>query len=262
MAFNLNKGDESSNNLDSSNKSNSKFDLSKSEASSTTMLDPPPKSQFWIFALLGLLLIVGGAWYFMSNTKTGVGPSDESKIEPSIALSADSQKSLSVSEANSIASSSQLVDTTKSNLVPSIEVATGTDNNSSGNNQSDVSKINTSEKSERSSILNNKVTATFEVGSASLSNVDQSFVNEVIIFLQNNPKSSVNINGYASSEGELNVNQRLSQSRADALKRYLVSKGITKTKIVAIGKGTENPITTNDTEEGRQKNRRVEISLQ
>jgi outer membrane protein OmpA-like peptidoglycan-associated protein len=56
-------------------------------------------------------------------------------------------------------------------------------------------------------------------------------------------------------------NQRLSQRRAQSVVNYLIKKGISKTRLVAIGYGEEKPIATNDTEEGRQKNRRTEFKV-
>ena len=67
--------------------------------------------------------------------------------------------------------------------------------------------------------------------------------------------------GHTDSIGTEKYNQRLSERRAAAVKEYLVSKGIPASKITTIGKGESQPVATNKTAEGRQKNRRVDIEF-
>jgi OmpA-OmpF porin, OOP family len=67
--------------------------------------------------------------------------------------------------------------------------------------------------------------------------------------------------GHTDSIGTDAYNQRLSERRAAAVKEYLVSKGIAASKITTIGKGESQPVATNKTAEGRQKNRRVDIEF-
>jgi OOP family OmpA-OmpF porin len=67
--------------------------------------------------------------------------------------------------------------------------------------------------------------------------------------------------GHTDSIGTAAYNQRLSERRANAIKEYLVSKGIPASKITTIGKGKTQPVATNKTAEGRQKNRRVDIEF-
>ena len=67
--------------------------------------------------------------------------------------------------------------------------------------------------------------------------------------------------GHTDSIGTERYNQRLSERRAAAVKEYLVSKGIPASKITTIGKGESQPVATNKTAEGRQKNRRVDIEF-
>ncbi len=67
--------------------------------------------------------------------------------------------------------------------------------------------------------------------------------------------------GHTDSIGTDAYNQRLSERRAAAIKDYLVSKGIPASKITTIGKGESQPVATNKTAEGRQKNRRVDIEF-
>ena len=250
MAFNLNKNEES--------KSSSKFDLSKSDAPAPNSDEKPSRSKTWIFVLLGAIVLGVGAWYFLSNS------SSKSNNENVVSTPAnDSNTTSTASNDQNEAKIASPVDTTVANIpentnasnsttTPKSNTVSKTDNNTNAGSAATIS----------SSSLNNRAPATFRKGSNSISNIDKSLVKDIISFLEKNPNSLITVNGYASSEGELAINQKISQSRADAFKRYLISKGIADNRIVSTGKGIDNPIGSNDTEEGRIKNRRVEISLQ
>ncbi len=67
--------------------------------------------------------------------------------------------------------------------------------------------------------------------------------------------------GHTDSVGSDAYNQKLSVRRAEAVKAYLVSKGIEKNRIYTEGKGEKQPVASNKTTEGRSKNRRVEIEV-
>jgi OOP family OmpA-OmpF porin len=67
--------------------------------------------------------------------------------------------------------------------------------------------------------------------------------------------------GHTDSVGTDAYNQKLSERRAAAVKDYLVSKGIASAKVTTLGKGESQPVATNKTAEGRQKNRRVDIEF-
>ena len=69
------------------------------------------------------------------------------------------------------------------------------------------------------------------------------------------------ISGHTDSQGSTTFNQELSNSRANAVKDYLVSKGVSSSNLNAKGFGEDMPIATNNTRSGRSKNRRVEVKL-
>lgn len=73
---------------------------------------------------------------------------------------------------------------------------------------------------------------------------------------------SVNAVGYTDSIGTAQYNQGLSERRAQAIKSYLVSKGVMPAMIVASGKAAKDPVASNDSDEGRALNRRTAIEFQ
>jgi len=79
--------------------------------------------------------------------------------------------------------------------------------------------------------------------------------------MNKNPDMAVVVNGYTDTLGDEVSNQALGQLRATAVKRYLVAKGISPSRIEALGLGQQNPRALNTTREGRSANRRVEIEL-
>ena len=92
---------------------------------------------------------------------------------------------------------------------------------------------------------------------------DQSFetLNLIAGFMLNNPTATIDIKGYSDSTGSDSYNVSVSGFRANTIKTFLVGKGVEPVKIKAVGLGSENPVDTNKTKEGRRKNRRVELEL-
>ncbi|HEY5535155.1 MAG TPA: OmpA family protein [Ignavibacteria bacterium] len=80
-------------------------------------------------------------------------------------------------------------------------------------------------------------------------------------FLNDNSDISVEISGHTDNIGSDEYNITLSNARANAVKDYLISKGISGNRIMSKGYGKSKPVATNDTDEGRQLNRRVEFKI-
>jgi len=83
----------------------------------------------------------------------------------------------------------------------------------------------------------------------------------VVRFLQENPTLRVEISGHTDSDGSEMYNLRLSQARAQAVVDYLVSRGISSSRLIAKGYGESRPVAPNDTPENKQKNRRTELKI-
>lgn len=86
-------------------------------------------------------------------------------------------------------------------------------------------------------------------------------LNDLYMYLARNPKVRIKIVGHTDSVGKDAANQKLSDGRANAVMNELIERGISADRLQAEGRGETQPIDTNDTEEGRQNNRRVEIEI-
>ena len=75
------------------------------------------------------------------------------------------------------------------------------------------------------------------------------------------PKLKIEISGHTDNTGSAAMNENLSQQRANAVVAYILTKGIDTSRLTAKGYGSKKPIATNDTESGRQQNRRTEFKI-
>ena len=83
----------------------------------------------------------------------------------------------------------------------------------------------------------------------------------VVAFLKSNPGVKIELAGHTDNRGIPGQNVKLSQARVDRVKSYLVSKGVESRRISGKGYGGTKPVASNDTEESRQLNRRVEFTI-
>jgi len=102
---------------------------------------------------------------------------------------------------------------------------------------------------------------TFETDRAEIRSDFYEVLNSVTIVLKEYDKTLVEVTGFTDSTGTNDYNQRLSEDRAESVRRYLASQGIIEGRLAARGYGERNPIASNDTEQGRALNRRVELRL-
>ena len=86
-------------------------------------------------------------------------------------------------------------------------------------------------------------------------------LNALYMYLARNPQVLIRIIGHTDNVGKDAANQKLSEGRANAVMADLIERGIAPERLQAEGRGESQPIDTNDTEEGRQNNRRVEIEI-
>lgn len=102
----------------------------------------------------------------------------------------------------------------------------------------------------------------FEYNSANILEVSHSLLNEVGDVIKKTARiKKIQVEGHASSDGADDYNMRLSDKRAKAVRAYLVTQGVAKAKLVAKGFGETKPVADNETETGREKNRRVEFNI-
>ncbi|WP_342328097.1 OmpA family protein [Pedobacter sp. FW305-3-2-15-E-R2A2] len=243
MAFDLNKNNGADPDSSGKKSASSKFDLSKGKLEGADASVIPSKSKNVIIGLAGLLIVGGGIWYYNvgKNTETTDPVANSTSVE-----TRPSDTTLAVPTVGELAKDSPAaVENT-----PAVPVENTT-----------AVPVQTSSVSNNSikTKLNHKIPATFAQGSAAFNQIDQSLIKGIVSYLTENPDASIQINGYASSDGTLEINQTVSQARADAFKKYLISKNIAEDRVLASGKGIENPIASNGTNAGRKKNRRVEI---
>jgi outer membrane protein OmpA-like peptidoglycan-associated protein len=114
-------------------------------------------------------------------------------------------------------------------------------------------------QTERGMVLTLGSNVLFDTGSDVLKPGADDALNRVAQFLQGQTNVKLRIEGHTDSRGSSSYNDALSQRRAEAVYHALVRRGVDSARIDAVGRGMELPVATNDTAEGRQQNRRVEL---
>ena len=95
-----------------------------------------------------------------------------------------------------------------------------------------------------------------EIKSGATANLDR-----LTAFMNEYPKRTAAIEGYTDSMGSDEMNQSLSERRADAVKRYLIDQGVGSARLTSTGRGESSPVADNESAAGRQQNRRVEVVI-
>jgi OmpA-OmpF porin, OOP family len=101
----------------------------------------------------------------------------------------------------------------------------------------------------------------FDSGSPKLKPESFSSLDNFVEGMLYNKKLVVEIQGHTDSDGDEDLNLKLSQQRAESVRNYLISKGVAANRMTAVGYGESVPVATNDTTEGKQKNRRTEVKI-
>ncbi len=101
----------------------------------------------------------------------------------------------------------------------------------------------------------------FDTGKATIKPQSFPVIDKIIGILNQYPKVKFSVEGHTDNTGNAENNKRLSQDRAAAVKDYIVSKGVSKFRLDAVGYGPDRPIDTNKTRKGRANNRRVEFII-
>ncbi|MEI9934711.1 MAG: OmpA family protein [Ferruginibacter sp.] len=99
----------------------------------------------------------------------------------------------------------------------------------------------------------------FETGKTTLNDDSYTVLDELVAYLQRKDDEKVEIDGYTDNIGKASENMVLSQNRANTVRAYLLTKGISPDRVTAVGYGMSDPIDDNSTAEGRAQNRRIEV---
>ncbi|MBM3324254.1 MAG: OmpA family protein, partial [Calditrichaeota bacterium] len=100
---------------------------------------------------------------------------------------------------------------------------------------------------------------TFETGKATIKDESMPIIEQMAELMRTNADLKVEIQGHTDNVGSPEANKKLSEERASAVKKALVDRGIAAERMSTAGFGDTQPVADNSTEEGRAKNRRVEL---
>lgn len=101
----------------------------------------------------------------------------------------------------------------------------------------------------------------FDTGLSTLKPESYKALNDLVEVMKLKPALIIEIDGHTDNTGTPEINQTLSQNRADAVRNYLIKKGIAATRVTAKGFGDTMPVADNSTDEGKAKNRRTEVKI-
>lgn len=101
----------------------------------------------------------------------------------------------------------------------------------------------------------------FDTGLSTLKPESYKALNDLVEVMKLKSTLVIEIDGHTDNTGTSEINQKLSQDRADAVKSYLIKKGIAASRVTAKGFGDTMPVADNSTDEGKAKNRRTEVKI-
>jgi outer membrane protein OmpA-like peptidoglycan-associated protein len=101
----------------------------------------------------------------------------------------------------------------------------------------------------------------FTIGRATINPQSFGELDEVVAMMKENTKVVIQLEGHTDNQGNAEANLKLSQQRVDAAQKYITSKGISKNRVKTKAFGGSQPVATENTEEARAKNRRVEMRV-
>lgn len=101
----------------------------------------------------------------------------------------------------------------------------------------------------------------FQSGSAEIQSSSYSVLDEIADLLKANSQARVEIGGHTDSDGSSSYNQGLSERRASSVRQYLVRKGVSSSMLSVRGYGESSPVASNDTPDGKARNRRIEFTV-
>lgn len=101
----------------------------------------------------------------------------------------------------------------------------------------------------------------FETNSSTLQPAAKTNISELAVILNKYPDTNILVTGHTDSDGTEQYNQTLSEKRAKSVSDYAMGQGVSSSRLSIIGLGETEPIATNETSEGKQLNRRVEIAI-
>ena len=101
----------------------------------------------------------------------------------------------------------------------------------------------------------------FPLNSSFLTDKAMAELDKLIDLLANYSDASLIVDGHTDATGTEEYNQWLSEKRAESVKKYIVEHGVADSRITTNGYGQTKPVAANDTKEGRQQNRRVEVTI-
>ncbi len=101
----------------------------------------------------------------------------------------------------------------------------------------------------------------FTMGRATINPKSFDELDEVVAMMKENSKVVIQLEGHTDNQGNADANLKLSQQRVDAVQKYITSKGVSKNRVKTKAFGGSQPVATENTEEARAKNRRVEMRV-